>query len=313
MVHNEIFLFLLGLAGLWFISTFVVEAAKRISAKLKISEIFIGLTIASIGTSLPEIFISVVSGWDRLHGIETSGIALGNIIGSHVAQITIILGIVGMFTVLHFSKQELMRNGLIMLAVIPILFVLAYNGLQWWEGIIMMGLYVGYIIYISKKERVVEKVRINNKTNSAILDVLIVVVGLFLIVFSAKLLVDNGIFLGEVFGLSPYIIGLFVGLSTSFPELTVSLRAATKKAGRLSLGNLIGSNITDPLFSLGAGTVFAGFSVAKDILRFDFIYWFVVSAIAFFMLWNHRNLNKKESGVLIALYVLFIYLKLFLL
>lgn len=312
MVHSEILLFLLGIAGLWFISTFVVEAAKRISAKMKISEIFIGLTIASIGTSLPEIFISVVSGWGRLQGLETSGLALGNIIGSQIANITIVLGIMGIFTVLHFSKEELMRNGLVMLGVIPIVFLFAWNGLQWWEGILLVSLYIGYIIYISKKEQIIEKVKANNQ-NSVIIDVLIVLVGLTLIVFAAKILVDNGVVLGGIFGLSPYIIGLFTGFSTSLPELTVSLRAATKKAHRLSLGNLIGSNITNLLLALGAGTIFAGFAVAKDILRFDFIFLFVVSLIAFFMLWNHRNLNKKEALVLIALYILFIYLKLFLL
>jgi len=315
MVWQEAGLFLIGLAGLWFISTYVVEAAKRISFKAGISEIFIGLTIASIGTSLPEIFISVLSGWERrAYGLETSGLALGNIIGSHVAQITLILGIVGMVAVLHFTKEEFIKNGLVMLAVIPVLFLLSWNGLQWWEGIIMVGLYIGYVAYLIRGEKIFEKVKNNKgKKNHIIIDVFIVLVGLVLITGAAKLLVENGIFLGKVIGLTPYIIGLFTGLSTSFPEMTVAIRAATKKAGRLSLGNLIGSNITDPLFSLGLGTMFAGFSVAKDVLFFDIIYWFVVSAIAFFILWNHRNLNKKEAAILISLYILFIYLKLFLL
>jgi cation:H+ antiporter len=303
----ELLLIIVGLAGLWFISSYVVEAAKRLAEKLHVAPIVIGLTITSIGTSLPEIATNISAGLARKSGIETSGIAIGNIVGANLGQITIILGIVGLFAYMRFKRKELLRNSAVMIAAIIILFFLSLNGLSRGDGYILIGLYVVYIIHLLYQHNFL--VHHIKKKGQWFADFFIIMIGLILIVFSAKLLVNNAVLLTKNFHINDYLIGFFIGLGTSLPELTVSLRAALKKAGGLSIGNLIGSNITDPLLSLGLGASIAGYTVAKEILYFDFVYWLVASLIAFFLLWNHTNLNKKESSILILLYFFFIYMK----
>ena len=307
MVQEWLLLFI-GLAGLWFISSYVVEAARGLAAAFHVSPLVIGLTITSIGTSLPEIATAIAAGVARKAGVQTSGLAMGNIVGANLGQITIILGIVGLFYYLRFKREELISNGLIMISAVVVLFVLSLNGLSRIDGAVLIALYVLYIWYVLKKHKVFQKDK--RIKEPWLTDLAVVVLGLVLIVFSANIMVNAGESIARALGIGDYLIGFFIGFGTSLPELTVSLRAAARKAGALSLGNLIGSNITDPLLSIGSGVVIAKLTVAREILFFDFVYWFIASLIAFFMLLHHVNLNKKEASVLILLYLLFIYLKL---
>ena len=311
---NEIFFIILGLLGLWWGSDFAVEAARRIAVKLRVSDLIIGLTITSIGTSLPEIATNVMAGFSTLAEEDASGLAVGNIIGSDLGQITLLLGIVGFMATLTIPKRALKRDGFMLFIALILMYITASDGyVTRGEGILLVFTYIIYLIYLLNQERILR----NNKTKKESgkgshklgIDLIKTFVGLTVVVAGAYLIVENGVSIASRMGITESLIGIFVGLGTSIPELTVSLRAIKQKAGELSLGNLIGSNITDPLLSFGLGASIAGVSVTSSVLHFDFVYWMAATAIALLLLYNHMNLNRKESSVLIILYLLFIYLK----
>tara|TARA_Y100000310_G_scaffold203871_1_gene204142 strand:- start:14532 stop:15473 length:942 start_codon:yes stop_codon:yes gene_type:complete len=308
----EIALFLIGLVGLWWGSEFVINPVKRIARRLKISEIIIGLTIVSIGTSLPEIFIGLMSGYNKLQGIETSGLAVGQIIGSNVAQITLLLGIVGLAGTLYISKQSLRRDGFMMVFALLAMFIAALDGeVTKLEGIVLALIYVLYLGYLAMHEKIFVKVKKNGVDYRAFMDVLFILAGVMVVVGTAHLVVVNGIKLAGFLELNEVIVGLFVGLGASLPELSISLKGILRGSGSLSLGTLIGSNITDPLFSFGLGAAVAGFSVVSQTLIFDFPFWLVGTLVALFLLHNNTNLSKHESAVLILMYLFFMYMQFF--
>ncbi|RLI88486.1 MAG: hypothetical protein DRO76_00045 [Candidatus Altiarchaeales archaeon] len=312
---NEIFFITLGLLGLWFGSDFAVEAARRIAVKLKVSDLIIGLTITSIGTSLPEISTNILAGFSTLAEKDASGIAVGNIIGSDLAQITLLLGIVGFLATLTIPMRSLKRDGFMLFIALILMYITAIDGhVSRGEGVILVLAYIIYLIYLLNQERVLENKKTKSKSEKRDykigIDLIKTIVGLTVVVVSAYLIVENGVSMALQIGITESVIGIFVGLGTSIPELTVSLRAIKERAGELSLGNLIGSNITDPLLSFGLGASVAGVTISQSVLQFDFVYWMAATTIALFLIYNHMNLNRKESSVLIILYLLFIYLKL---
>jgi len=311
MLQPLIFL-ISGLIALWFGSDIIVGAAQRIARKIGVSELIIGLTITSIGTSLPEISNSIRSALNNLQGIESSGIIVGNIIGGNLVQITLILGIVTMVAVLHTTKLSLMRDGSMVLIAASIMYLFSLDGtVSRIEGFILISIYIGYLFYVLRVEKIVEKVKLRKE--NPVLDFFIIAVGLVVIIYGTKLVVENGVTLANHFNIAEVFIGVFIGIGTSLPELSVSIKAAMRQAHRLSLGNLLGSNITDPLLSFGVGAAISGFSIEKIAILFYFPFWIIVTLIALLMLFNHMNLNKKEGTVLILLYILFIYLSFILL
>jgi cation:H+ antiporter len=311
---GEILYILAGLVGLTWGSDYAVEAARGIAKKLRVSELTIGLTLTSIGTSLPEILTNIMSGLSTKAGLDASGIAVGNIIGSDLAQITLLLGITGFIATLAMPLRSLKRDGFMLLLALILMYATAADGhVSRAEGVILVLAYIVYLIYLLSQERVFEKHRgkVHGRREYGIgADLLKILVGLAVVIYSADVIVGNGVSLATRWGLAEAVVGLFIGLGTSMPELSVALRAISKKAGELSLGNLIGSNITDPLLSFGLGASVAGVTVSETVLRFDFAYWLAATVIALLLLYNHLNLNRKESSVLIIIYLLFMYTRL---
>ncbi len=308
---SAIFWIFLGVVGLWLGSDLTVDSAKKIASKLGVSDLIIGLTIASIGTSLPEIFTNVMAGVSTSQGVDASGIAVGNIIGSNLGQITIILGITGLIATLKLSKRSLRRDGLMMFLALFLMYFMALDGFVTpWEGMTLVLIYLLYLIYLVNQEQIVTKIKRQKEEKIKLaLPGLKCFGGIIIIIYAADLVVSHGVSLAQQLSITDYLIGIFVGLGTSLPELSVSIKAISKKAGQLSLGNLIGSNITDPLLSFGLGASIVGVKVSPEVLGFDFIFWIFATAIALLLLFNHLNLNKKESSILILLYIMFLYFR----
>ncbi len=308
----QVLIIIIGILGLWWGSDIVVVAAKRIAERLRISELIIGLTVVSIGTSIPEIATNIAAGFSVKQGLPASGIAIGNIVGSCLAQITIILGICGLFGTFYYKKKKLMRDGTIMLGAVGIVFIVSHDlKITQVEGIILMLFYIGYIIYLCAQERIFTKTRKATNHYHTFIDIIKILFGTGIVVAGSYAVVDTGVILAETIGIRETLIGLFLGLGTSLPELTISLKAIRKGAHSLSLGNLIGSNITDPLFSLGSGAAIAGFAVLPQTLLIDIPFWIAGTLIALLLLYNNERFDKAESIVLIMFYCLFIYLQFF--
>ena len=324
---NSLIFFVIGLLGLWLGSTLVVEFSKRLALRFNISQTLIGLTVISIGTSLPEIMTNIMSGLKISSGgvqsVAASGIAIGTNIGSDLTQITFILGVTAIIGTIYASKKTLFRDGGMVLLSIVLVFIFGLTGgrFSFFEGITVVVLYIIYLYVISKDDHVLDK--ISNEMNyehghkkekkGMLKDSFFVAVGIGILIYASHLVVSGALELSELWGVSESFIGvMIVGVGTGLPELSTAITGILKKADGISLGTLIGSNITDPMFSLGLGAIASGsfgLLFEKNLLFFDIPYWFIVSIIAFLLLGRKMKLGRKEGIALLSFYVLFVILK----
>ena len=318
----EIFILLLGLIGLYFGADAVVEGARKIALELKVSQTLLGLTIISIGTSIPEIMTNLFSGWKVSRGIEASGIAVGTNIGSDVTQITFILGVTALLGTLYITKRDLVRDGKMILFSIILVFIVGFTDgkVTVLEGIVLLVIYAFYLGKLAKDEKVLRKVIKNHKNHKNHFDIFKngakLTLGLIILIIASKYVVESALTLSELWGVSQSFIGIMiVGIGTALPELSTALKGIMKGAHEISIGTILGSNITDPMLSLPLGAIATssiGLTFDKNLLWFDMPFWFIVSIIALFLLGRNLKIGKqekKEGYILIALYLVFVFIK----
>jgi len=317
-MENAILLLILGILGLWFGSSIAVEYGRKIADSLGVSTLIVGLTVTSIGTSLGEITTNIVAGYHRLQGIETSGIAIGTVIGSNLSLITFVLGFCGLFTVYYLErkKSSMKRDWYMLFLAIGLMFLFGLDDkkIDVVEGAALIMVYVGYIFLLFKQEKVFKKVIDGTDGNHKFIlffDLALVFVGVIGVIYSANLVIDSGVFIANALSINEELIGILVGFGTSLPELTISLQSIFKGSYGLSIGNLIGGGITDPLLSLGVGAVIAPVLVTDVELSFDMPFLFVSTLVAWLFFMRGGRLDKAEASILIGMYVAFIYLKFF--
>lgn len=317
MLLLNLLFFSIGLIGLWFGAERVVNGGKVIAQRLQVSQVLIGLTVVSIGTSLPEITVSAISGMNG-----SSDIAVGSMVGSCLAQITLILGISGLIQNISVREQAIKMDGLMLLVAIALFAFFLWTGYEMrpWEGGLLMTLYVCYLLYSVHHESLRSQARdrifhlvVHDPPQNFPLWVRFaeMAVGIGIVVYSGHLVLENAVVLARSVGLSESYIGLMiVGVATGLPELSTAIVGYLKKAQGISIGSLIGSNVTDPMFSIGVGSLFGGFTTNPDILWFDIPFWFIATAIALLLLFDNKlNLTKNESVALILVYVIFVMTK----
>lgn len=317
---NEFLLLFLGVLGLWFGSSIAVEYGKKIADSLGVSTLIVGLTVTSIGTSLGEITTNIVAGYHRLQGIETSGLALGTVIGSNVSLITFVLGFCGLFTVYYLErkKNSMKRDWNMLFLAIGLVFLFSVddNRIDALEAFVMIAVYGVYLFTLFRQERVFKKVIDNNKSEHkgrVFFDLALVFFGIIGVVYSANLVIDNGILIASILKIDGELIGILVGFGTSLPELTISLHSIFKGSHGLSIGNLIGGGIVDPLLSLGTGALIAPVLVTDLELSFDIPFMFVATLVAWLFFMRGGKLDKFEAAILMLMYGAFIFLKFFVL
>ena len=221
---QPLILLILGLIGLWIGAILIIESAKKLAVRIGISQTLIGLSIISIGTSLPEIMTNVISGIGKAHGTELSGIAIGTNIGSCLTQITLIFGLTSLFGKIHAKKKILKRDGLMVLFAIALMFLMGLDGIiSRVEGFLLIVIYLSYLFYICKDEHVISKVNeeFNHKDTRAanIRTFIFMLIGIFLLLYASNLVVDNAVALSEAWGVAQSFIGvMIVGVGTGLPE-----------------------------------------------------------------------------------------------
>lgn len=296
----------------------IVRSIQKIAKCFGISDFFIGLTVLSIGTSFPEIFTHILSSIKILyhdeHAFTLSTIAVGTNVGSNLIQITLITGICGLTGLITTTKKFLRQDYLFMLFAIFLVWIFSLNyTISMTEGLFLSALYIGYLIYLTWREDVWEKVNDNEecRENKAIqVQSVLVIIGFAILLYSANLVLDSGVFFSETYGISGSLIGaLIVGVCTALPELTTALVSLFYKSPGFSLGTLIGSNITNPMLALGIGAAISEYEIDDNILWFDLPFWFIVSVIALAFFRSGLRLHKKEAGVLIGLYIAYLSLR----
>jgi cation:H+ antiporter len=308
---------ILGIVGLIVSAELLIWALQIISARLKISGTFLGLTVLSIGTSFPEIGTHIIASIDILRGIEASGVAVGTNIGSNLMQITLILGLIALITKVHATEKLIKRDYAVMMFSIILLFIMCLNGgISRFEGFLLVALYIIYLRKLGKVEHFIEKVgdKKNRKQGDGTWKYgFYTILGLALLLVTANLVVSSAVQLSQIWGIEESAIGaVLIGFGTALPEFATAITALRKKLTGMSVGVLIGSNITNPLFGIGIGALISGYSVGKHLTFFDLPAWFFVSFVALFLFWRGKTnyIEKWGAVTLILLYFAYILTRL---
>ena len=272
----QILLFISGLAGLYFGAEWLVKGATRFARAFYIKPVVIGLTIVAFGTSTPELVTSVIAAIRH-----SSDIAMGNVIGSNIANIGLILGLSALVQPLKVDMKLLYREMPIMVGISFFLYFIGCDGmLSRLEGGILLGgisFYTFYVYRVALKEAgAIEQEyqefeeHLEKGRNTLHRDIFLIFLGLAGLVAGAHLMVHSSIYIARVFGISELVIGLTViAVGTSLPELATSMVAATRKESDISVGNVIGSNIFNILAVLGVAALVRPLPVNSASLRVD--------------------------------------------
>lgn len=311
-------IFVLAIFLLWLGAESVTKAAIKIAKTLSLSESFIGLTIVAIGTSFPEIVISVTGAIQNLRGEETSQIVLGNVIGSGMANLALVLGILGIFKVIKLRKTELLLDMLMLIMSTTILYIVSLDGLiTIQDGILLILFYLIYLLFLNrqnlkKQTNLFKRKRFKKKKLKKIklAHLFQLVLGLIILSKASQMVLDSGVILAEKLNINEMLVGiLLVGLGSSLPELMVSVNAVLKGSTALSLNNLIGSNILNVFLALGVSSTISTWEVSRQIVQFDIPYLLFTSIVAVLFLLSKNKFERNESLLMIALYTIFIVLK----
>lgn len=307
LVYIILGLLLLVLGGNW-----LLKAAVGLSLKLNIPKIVIGMTVVSFATSAPELIVSVKSALDG-----ATGLAVGNVIGSNIANIGLVLGITVILSTIEVERSFYKTDWpVMMIASVLLYFFIAFdNVIQQYEGIILFSMLIVFLIYLLRfqKTAVVDEMPEDDEELPLYKIVLFLVIGGLGLWGGSELLIDGSVSLAKNMGVSDAVIGVtVVSVGTSVPELAASIIAVIKKEKAISLGNLIGSNVFNILAVLGITALITPVEVKPDALSLinNDIYWmlaisFIVLPLVFFP--KKLRLNWKDGIILLGAYIFFVY------
>lgn len=300
----SLIILLVGVLFLVFGANFLVDGASVIAKRFNIPNIVIGLTIVAFGTSAPELVVNVIS---ALNG--KSAITLGNVIGSNVINVLVILGITSIIYPLTVARNTVRFEIPIALFASVLTYVLSKNGvLTRVDGFILLGfflLFLMYNTYLTVTNREESELEVKNYTLPVAIGV--TVLGFILLVFGGKFIVDSAVNLARNFGISERVISVtVVSLGTSLPELATSVVAAFKKNTDIAIGNVVGSNIFNTFFILGISAVITPIDVPNNAF-IDLILNMVASILLLaFVLRNYR-LNRVHGLLFLSVYSAYLY------
>ncbi|MCH2224419.1 MAG: calcium/sodium antiporter [Crocinitomicaceae bacterium] len=311
---------LLGLLVLIVGGEFLVKGAVGCSAIFKISPLVIGMTVVSFGTSAPELLVSLQSALDG-----NPGIAIGNVIGSNIANIALVLGLTVLIVPI-IAKKESKRIDYPMMVLSSVLFYLFAldNKIVWWEGAILFVILIAFIAYLITNSRKKTKKELSDQDEDieeamkmpigkALLFLIIGLVGLY---FGSEWFVDGAVGIANVLlegnPDKDSIIGVtVVALGTSAPELVASCVAAFRKQSDISVGNLIGSNIFNVFAVIGVTSMVKPIEVTDKVLSFD-MYWMLGIALGLgVILWFGKKIGRLSGTLLFATYVTYVLIIVF--
>lgn len=299
----EYLLLIGGLAVLIGGGEVLVRGAVGIAAKFKLSPLVIGMTIVSFGTSAPELIVSLKA---ALNGFPE--IAIGNVVGSNIANIALVLGLTAIVLPIPVAVATLKRDWPIMMFISLLFFVFILNGmLDNWEGFIFVGLLLGYIIYQLKSSKKSDEEKTEVIKQHIFASILFITVGVIGLAFGADWLVQGAVTIAKNFGVSEHVISVtIVAFGTSVPELVTSLVAAVKKQMDISVGNLIGSNIFNILAVLGITAIFKEIPISETVISND-IFWVLGTSFILLPLMLNYKISRWKGALLFLSYLLYVF------
>lgn len=308
-----------GIIALGIGADLIVRASINLANVYKVSGYFIGFTVIALGTSLPELAATV----QALNVVNSLDIALGNIIGSNVANILLILGVVSIINPIIFPDQKSQRNQTVIVLVVTfiataIFYILSNNSNNNTEiyGIILILIFFAFL-FLQYKNEILDKTKIISQPQySQLLSYIILIAGLILLYYGSKYFIIGSKYFALSFGISESIIGLtLVAFGTSLPELATGIVAATKKQSNLAVGTILGSNVYNivGIFALILFVKSSAFPVGSAILMTNVIIMLIITFLFVykvrfgFKLLNIQpfHLGKKSGMIFLILYVIY--------
>jgi cation:H+ antiporter len=289
----------------------LVRGAVGVALKFKIPPLVIGMTIVSMGTSAPELLVSLKAALDG-----HSELAIGNVLGSNLANIALVLGITTMILPIAVKRSTVLIDWTIMMVTTLLFYIFILNGtVNWYEGLIFTLGLIAFNIYMFKSvkktnqtDEVLDVDIEKTKKANILFHVFLIAIGCVGLAFGANWLLDGAVQIAKGFGVSEHIIGVtIVAFGTSVPELITSVVAALKKETDISVGNLVGSNIFNLLGVLGITSLIQEIPVSLQVMNED-IYWLLgISLLIFPLMIMGYNINRFKGFVLFVSYSIYIY------
>ncbi len=303
-----------GLVVLTLGAEILIRGATALARRFGVSDLLIGLTLVGFGTSTPELVSSVQAAL-----IGSPGVAVGNVVGSNIANILLILGLSVLIAPFAVERKAFQRDGIVVLAATLAVIAVSMTGeFSRLAGMGFLAAIASYIVYAFVTERrapdspqaehhIAEAAALPAGPKSAVLDIVLAIVGLGLLIIGAKFLVTGAINIAGKLGVSETIIGLtIVAIGTSLPELVTSVMAALRGKSGLALGNVVGSNIYNLLGILGVTALIRPVAAPAEIVAFD--NWVMLGAtlLMIFFAVSKDRLTRTEGGFMVALYLAYL-------
>ena len=302
----SVVILIIGFALLVKGADFFVEGASDIARKLGIPSIVIGLTIVALGTSLPELAVSLTA---ALKG--SNDIALGNVTGSNIMNLLVVVGLAAVIRPMHVNRSVLKRDYVMSLLMTLLMLAGAIevfwnNGnavISWLDGAVLLGFTAGYLYYLIRtavRNRVAEQFGI---TRPLPLSLLFCAGGAAAIIGGGQMVVNSATDLAYGIGMSETLVGLtIVAIGTSLPELVTSVVAARKGESEIALGNVLGSNILNIGFILGISGVIHPIAVGMENL-YDMLFLILMTAVFLVPLWMQQKVSRVTGSVMLGFYL----------
>ncbi|MEM7128462.1 MAG: calcium/sodium antiporter [Chloroflexota bacterium] len=292
---SQLLVLIVSIVVLWLGAVWIVESAARLARRLGLSDLVIGLTVVAIGTSLPELAVSADAAFEG-----SPDIALGNVIGSNIFNVGIILGGVALVRGINMSRQIVYRDGFILLVSAILLAVfLSDLHLARWEGGILLAMIAGYLLYLGISREMPDEETPAGEFSR--MDIPRLVGGLIVVLAGAHFLVESASTIARSFGVSEWLIGVtIVALGTSTPEIATSAAGLVRGLHNVSAGNLIGSDLFNILGALGLAAVIAPFTVGAVAQQSLPLMIGMVLALLI-MMRSGWQLSRWEGGLLVLL------------
>ena len=306
MIGYDIGLLILGLVFLIFGGDLLVRSAVSFAEKFGVSSFLIGVTVVSFGTSIPELMVSIQAAMD-----QAADIAIGNVLGSNIANIALVLGVSVVIRPLSITTNTYKLSWWVMLisSLLFILFLLD-NVITKMEGLLLVAGLFCFIIFsikrnIPNEESIVSKINIQT-------GILFFVLGAIGLYFGSELFVESAISIASFFNVPKFVIGItVVALGTSLPELVTSIVALIKGQNNISLGNLIGSNIFNVFAVLGITSLIQELGTSSILLFLDFGVMLAVILVFGYQLFIRKKISRTAGFILLSGYFSYILFSVF--
>lgn len=320
MLHDLIVLGA-GVAVILVLSEVIIRQAIKVATLSHLSGTFIGMTILSIGTSIPEIMSHIVGSIDILRQPETmasiSGLLIGTNIGSDIFQQNFILPTVGLIATITVERRHLhdVMGGLLGAAFFALLFCMGGVVLRG-EGLLLVISYLAYLWYLHSRDSRNAEHEEQKKTWSwgdIRLPLFIIVAGFALMAVVTEQVVRSSVRLVDLLPISASFFGVVcLGIATSLPELATALLSVMKGNSGMSAGIMLGSNVTNPLLGIGIGAMISTYTVPQVIIRYDLPVNIVTAVLLYIFLLRKEDLNRGEAATLLLCYFSYLFLRWFL-